>query len=644
MRHYEVAVASGRFHSDVLTYSSAQVLDRHQVIAVPLGQREAVAVVLREVSKPGFKTKPISRPLPYSLPEASAKLMDWLRQYYPAPLGVIARLFVPASLIQQPRHGESPAVSLTKPTDLPPLTEEQAVTLEQIGQKPAGTFLLHGRTGSGKTRIYLELARQSLEKGKSALILTPEIALTTQLINAFEAQFAGRTVVMHSTLTPAKRRDAWLRIINARQPLVIIGPRSALFSPIAKLGFIAVDEFHEPAYKQDQSPYYQTSRAAAALAGIHAATLVLGSATPPVSEYYFAEQKRLPILRLEKSAITGAKAPAVTLVNLRDKEQFSRHPFLSNALINRVSDALARGEQSLVFLNRRGSARLVLCQDCGWQAGCPRCDLPLTYHADKHTMQCHTCGYSTAAISSCPECGSSEILFRNIGTKTLAEALTSLFPKASIRRFDADTGKQERLEVLYEQIASGEIDILVGTQVLAKGLDLPLLSVVGVVQADTSLSFPDFTAEERTYQLMTQIIGRVGRGHKAAGQVVVQSYNPENYTLLSAINQDWETFYQQQLTARRMYGFPPFYHLMKLTVSRASSNSAEKASQQLADILMAADLKISLVGPSPSFYEKVAGKYRWQLIVKAKQRDQLLKAIDLLPSGWTYDLDPADLL
>ncbi len=320
-----------------------------------------------------------------------------------------------------------------------------------------------------------------------------------------------------------------------------------------------------------------------------------------------------------------------------------RNPNLSDALIGAVRMALDKKEQSLIFLNRRGTARLVVCQVCGWQLHCPNCDLPLTFHADTHSLQCHTCGYKTAAITKCPVCGSTEILYKNVGTKAIVEQLEQLFPNARIGRYDSDNLKVERFDQQYGSISKGEIDILVGTQILAKGLDLPKLSVVGVITADSSLTFPDYTAEERTYQLITQIVGRVGRGHRP-GLAILQTYNPDSEVVKAAVDKEWESFYDQQLKQREQFGFPPFYYLLKLTCVRKQQASAHKAATMLKEKLQTQNLPIQIIGPAPSFYTKTKLGYRWQLIVKAKNRQALLQVIGLLPANWTYDLDPASLL
>jgi primosomal protein N' (replication factor Y) len=425
---------------------------------------------------------------------------------------------------------------------------------------------------------------------------------------------------------------------------VVVGARSALFAPLANIGLIVVDEAHETAYKQDQAPYYHASAEAAKLAALHTATLVLGSATPLVGDYAIATAKQRPIIRMTQTATqTVAAAKTTTIVDLRDRANFTRSSYLSNQLLAAVQATLGKQEQSLLFLNRRGTARVVLCQQCGWQALCPHCDLPLVYHGDQHLMRCHSCEYKAASPTSCPVCRSTAIIFRSIGTKAVAEEIQRLFPEARVQRFDTDNKKHERIEQHYDAVRGGGVDILVGTQTLAKGLDLPSLGLVGVIIADTSLYFPDFSAQERTYQLLSQVLGRVGRGHRSS-QAVIQTYAPESNLLQAVITKDWDSFYNTELAERKQFLFPPYCYLLKLTCQRASSAAAQRAAEALVKKLQQEMPMLAVEGPTPSFHEKVQNHFVWQVIVKAKRRAQLLEVIAGLPSGWLHDIDPMNLL
>jgi primosomal protein N' (replication factor Y) len=525
---------------------------------------------------------------------------------------------------------------------LPELTPEQAAALKRIDTPD--TYLVHGTTGSGKTRLYIELAVRAVKNGKSAVILTPEIGLTSQLAANFREVFGDRVVVVHSQQAPAERRNAWLRCLEAEQPLVVIGPRSALFSPIAKPGLVVLDEAHEGAYKQEQAPQYQTSRVAAYLARLTRATLILGSATPSVTDYYVAEQKNKPIITLSAQARPSLEpGTRIDIIDRKDLDQFSRSPLISLPLIKSVEAALARNEQSLLYLNRRGTARMVMCSSCGWQALCPHCDVPLTYHGDRHELRCHSCDHHESAPTACPNCGHPDVIYKTAGTKAIVEEAERLFPGARVARFDTDNTRAERFEQHYEAVKRGDIDILVGTQLLAKGLDLPRLSTLGVLLADTSLYLPDFSAQERTFQLLSQVLGRVGRGH-VKGTAIIQTFHPEHPVLADALSGDYRHMYERELQERKLFLFPPFCYLLKLSVRRASIRAAEEAAEKLKETIETSGRKVRVEGPAPSFYERFQGKYQWQLVVKAVERSELLQIIADLPPNWSYDIDPLDLL
>lgn len=645
MFYYFVWVRSQRYHgSEPLTYGSADRLSVGQLVQVELQNQVVMGVISGSTTKPRFQTKPVTAVLDLPpLPPHLLRLAKWLAGYYPAPIGILTQQLVPASLsgtqIAKPAEQKFPKPATAK---LPPLTDEQAAALQAMA-KP-DSYLLHGITGSGKTRLYIELAVQAVEAGKSAIILTPEISLTTQLADSFRQVFGDRVVILHSQQTPAERQQGWLACLRATEPLIVVGPRSALFCPLAKPGLIVMDEAHETAYKQEQSPQYLTSRVAAYLSQITHSTLVLGSATPSVSDYYLAAQKDKPILNLTRLARPDQHAKTdITLVDRKDRSLFNRSAYLSEPLIKAVEQALSRGEQSLLYLNRRGTARLVMCENCGWQASCPHCDVPLTYHGDHHQLRCHSCNYHAATPTNCPVCDHPSVIFKTAGTKAIVDEVQRLFSQARVARFDTDNLKAERFEQQYDNVKQGEIDILIGTQLLAKGLDLPRLTTLGIVLADTSLYLPDFSAQERTFQLLSQVLGRIGRGH-LAGKAIIQTYHPDHPVLQDAIKGDYQTFYKQELAGRKEFLFPPFCYLLKLTVRRANLKSAEAAASKLKTDIETSGAKVRVEGPAPSFYERLQNKYQWQLVVKSRQRPELLKVIASLPSGWSYDLDPLDLL
>jgi len=649
MEYYEVLSGSQRYHgTKPLIYSSKFSLKKGAIVSVPLQKQNILGVVLSRAVKPSFSTKQIVQTFPIPvLPSSSLELIKWLALYYPAPIGSIVSIFLPHLFGTRLKIPVSIKTSTTKTkTFLPPLTKDQntAIMTIQSYDKQQRSFLLHGDTGTGKTRIYLELAQSVLAKKQSVLILIPEISLSSQLIKELDKVLTCPVIAYHSNLSEAKRRDRWLQILESSEPLVVVGPRSALFTPFDRLGLIVVDEAHENAYKQDRAPHYHTLRVAGKLAQLHNARLIIGTATPNVTDYFVAEAIKIPIIKMQEPATkTNPAKTKVCVVPIIDKSFYKRDPYLSDILLEAVEASLNKAEQALVYLNRRGTSRLVMCENCGWQALCLNCDLPLTYHGDSYVMRCHTCGYRAKAVATCPDCTSPNILYKSIGTKSIVDSLTRLFPQARIQRFDTDNKTSERFEKHYEKIVRGDVDILVGTQLLAKGLDLPRLSMVGVVIADTSLSFPDYTAEEQTYQQLKQIIGRVGRGH-IAGTAIIQTYNPNSPAILSAINNKWLDFYKSQLKERRKYLFPPFCYLLKLSCIRKTQSSANKASQSLIYKLKLTPLKIRLSTPAPSFYEKSSNGYKWQIIIKSKNRNELLKVVELLPANWAYDLDPINLL
>lgn len=648
MNYYDVIPATGKYHGFTgLTYSSDAELELGQIVSVAIRGAGVLGFVAENAQKPKFPVLPITSSLEgLVLPKSSLELFYWLQQYYPGPARALASQFLPADLLTISKQSISGSTAQIEDSKSPALSLEQKEALRFINKQESGTFLIHGETGSGKTRVYIELAKEVVATGKSVLVLTPEIALTPQLVDRFRAVFGNQVRVTHSHLTPVQRKLLWLDLMKADEPKILIGPRSALFMPLNKIGLVVIDEFHDQAYKQENAPYYQAIRVASKLAEIHRAKLVLGSATPSINEYFFASQKRIPVLRMvTKPALKqGAQADiTIHVVDLSSAQERTKHPLISTTLIREIQACLARGEQAMVFLNKRGSARAVVCQACGWQALCPRCDLALVYHGDTHTLRCHTCGFSESTPSACPSCESAEILFKSPGTKAVTDFLRSLFPEAQIARFDKDNKKADRIEERHADIKDGSIDILVGTQILTKGHDLPNLSLVGILLAETSLIFPDYTAEERSYQIIHQLLGRVGRGHRP-GYGVVQTFDPKNVTIQAAIKGSWQDFYKAQLSARKSFGFPPFFHVMKIHLVRKSRASAKSAAEKLSEDIKSGHSDIVIIGPSPSFIEKRGDKWHWQLIVKSKNRAALVAIVKTLPKSVPADIDPSHLL
>jgi primosomal protein N' (replication factor Y) len=380
------------------------------------------------------------------------------------------------------------------------------------------------------------------------------------------------------------------------------------------------------------------------LAKLTASTLIIGSATPSITDYYMAKEKNKPILNLTSLARPNTNNSSVEIIDIKNRDNFTSSNIFSDHLISSIKLSLAKNEQSLLYLNRRGTSRLILCQNCGWEALCPNCNLPLTYHADHHQLRCHSCGYKQDTVPSvCPSCDSDSIIYKTLGTKAIESEIARIFLTAKVARYDTDNKKADSIQQNYDQIRAGGIDILIGTQLLAKGFDLPKLSTVGVLQADTSLYLPDFSSQERTFQLITQVLGRVNRGHTDS-RAIIQTYNPGSRLLEQAVNQNYNSFYLDELKNRKDFKFPPYYNLLKLSCRRSTPKKAEAAASKLKLDLLALPMDIQIDGPAPAFHEKFQHKYQWQLVVKSTSRKSLTDLISHLPGTWSYDIDPVNLL
>ncbi|HSX41253.1 MAG TPA: primosomal protein N' [Candidatus Saccharimonadales bacterium] len=622
------------------TYHHGSAIEPGSVVKVPLGRGSSLGVVTARVSAPSFATKPVTEVLDLRpLPQHTIDLASWLGNYYFASAKAVWQTILPAGITKKRRQLKAIA-SFKLPKQDHVLNSDQQTAYDRIMNGSKTNFLVQGVTGSGKTRLYLELAAAQLSDGKSVIVLIPEIALSPQVIALFEASFPDRVIPFHSGLTEAQKHAAWQRALEADEPMVVIGPRSSLFLPLPKIGLIVIDECHETSYKQEQNPRYQAIPTAAKLAAITGAKLVLGSATPGLNEVYLAGMSKLELIKLEKR-ISG-HAQVSTIIDLRDKAQLRSSKFIAEPLLKALGETLAARRQSLLFINRRGSASSQICNACGHVATCPNCSLPLTFHADQMKLVCHLCNHRQTPGAVCTECGSSDMRYVGGGTKRIEAEIAKLLPNARLARLDKDSADAKRLPELYEALHGGKIDILIGTQMIAKGLDLPLLDTVGVINADTALHMPDFTSAERTYQLLSQVAGRAGRGDQP-GQVFIQTLTPDHPAIRKAAAEDFWGFAEAELSARKLLGYPPFRYLLKLT---NTAKTAEAASRQAAETY--AKLKqyqaIRLLGPAPAFHEKLGGQYHWQIVVKSSSRQPLLEVARKLPASWKTDLDPINLL
>lgn len=570
-------------------------------------------------------------------------------------------------------------VSVVPPTFTPDQEAVWQPIAHALETSKGKVFLLHGVTGSGKTEIYLRALATVLERGGQAIVLVPEIALTPQTIRRFAARFLGRLAVLHSKLSAGERYDEWRRI-RAGQADVVIGPRSALFAPLPRLKLIVVDEEHEWSYKQQEMPCYHARDVAVRMAELTGAVVILGSATPDIASYYRVQRGEYTLLQLPKRIMghqcsmneqrerlglredqTHIKTlgsgyeearymelPPIQVVDLRaELRAGNRSPF-SRTLQQAMQVALAARQQVILFLNRRGTASFVMCRDCGHVIKCPGCDVTLTYHASSNDLLCHHCNYHCAVPTSCPQCDSKRIRFFGIGTQKVEQLVRELFPQARVLRWDRDvTGGKDAHEAILDQFIAHKADVLIGTQMIAKGLDLPLVTLVGVITADIALRLPDFRASERTFQLLMQVAGRAGRSI-LGGKVIIQTYAPQHYCIEAASRHDYEGFYRQEIEFRRQQRYPPFSRMVRLLFTHVSARKCEEESERLQQLLMSRRLRlgiadVDMIGPAPCVIERIRGRYRWQLVLRGQDPARLL-ADSPLPMGWQVDVDPVSLL
>lgn len=580
-----------------------------------------------------------------------------IREQFPAPYAALQRLVDVGAL----EVGEQEI--LRDPFRLEKVPEDKNLTLndaqngaieaitQSIKQHCFSGFLLHGVTGSGKTEVYLQAVNQCLLSGRQALILVPEISLTPQLVARFRARFESKGVriaVLHSGLSAGERYDAWREILRNKIQIVI-GARSAIFAPLQNPGLIVVDEEHESSYKQGEGFRYNARDLALVRGQQQNCTVLLGSATPSFASYYRSEQGALTRLMLDKR-VHGGALPQVELVDLRDQVVEGT---LSNSLIEAIQQALECREQILLLLNRRGFAPFLLCTDCGDSFHCPNCDICLTYHQQGKELRCHYCDYTDVAPEKCSKCQGLNIEPQGAGTERLEQELAELFPSARITRMDRDTTSRKGAHhKIMTAMLAGEIDILVGTQMIAKGHDFPGVSLVCVLGADSILNFPDFRSGERSFSLLTQVAGRAGRAD-GGGQVFIQSYNPDHYALTCAVKQDYRDFYQQELPFRQELGYPPCGHLVNLIFSGNNHHQVKIAARQFGHYLSDIAQSVEVLGPSPCPLSRLRGKSRYQILLKSTDRPALRRLLNRLDAGikqlprqvnLNIDIDPIDML
>ena len=509
------------------------------------------------------------------------------------------------------------------------LNSEQAYAYNEIiravEEDAAETFLLHGVTGSGKTEIYLQTIAHVLDKGRTALMLVPEIALTPQMVNRFKARFGDEVAVLHSGLSHGEKYDEWLKVRKGGAK-VVVGARSSVFAPVENLGIIIIDEEHETTYKQQDRPMYHAAEVAKYRSRYYNCPVILGSATPSLESYARSERGVYTRLELNHRAVTRT-LPETTIVDMSVEHRSGNISIVSETLREAIEERIRRGEQSVLLLNRRGYANFQICQSCGHVPNCPNCDISLTYHKAQYSLLCHYCGYEDGVKRECDNCSSDEVTFRGTGTEKVEEILRDMF-NTDIVRMDNDTTRRKGMhEKLLDKFEQEKIPILLGTQMIAKGLDYPNVTLVGVLNADTMLNIPDFRANEKTYQLLTQVAGRAGR-HELSGEVIFQTYNPGHYAIDLAQGNDYRKFYEKEMAFRRLARYSPYYFHVLFTVSHETVRKCLEATTHIHKALVAnVTDKAIIVGPSPSPIERINNQYRFQILLKYKNEPNLLDVL-----------------
>jgi primosomal protein N' (replication factor Y) len=653
----EVVVEAARtVGRETYTYSvpsEVEVVPGHRV-RVPFGRRISTGyVVSLGTEPPGLETKPIEHADrdPLLLPH-QVELARLVAEHYWAPLLECLRAMVPPRIRRGRSTGEGPssrqrrhspwvlqAGAVATPDPGPRLTAAQLAALEAVERRRE--LLLLGVTASGKTEVYIGAAAAAIAAGQRVLLLVPEISLSPQLVDRLRRRLGARVAVLHSQLTELERAQQWWSIRRG-EPDLIVGSRSAVFAPIPRLGLVCVDEEGSGAYKQDRTPRYEAGWVARRLAGVTGARLLMGSATPRLATYYEAVEGKIGLAELPERVV-GEVAP-VQLVDMREEFAAGNRQPLSRPLVDLVSATLEREEQSILFLNRRGLATFVMCRECGRSVECPDCSVAMVQHGEIEGLSCHYCGYQRPLPPICPYCGSRQIRGLGMGTQRLEGLVHRLWPSARVLRLDSDIARRpDAYFEIFETFAAGGADILVGTQLVARGFDLEGVTAVGVVDADLPLHFPDYRSAENTFALVTQVAGRAGRRRRPA-MVIVQTSNPDHYSLQRAAANDYAGFYADELPSRRAFNFPPFADLAVLTYSDSDAERASVTAREAADELASALVRdrlegIRLLGPSPAFLHKLRGEYRWQLTLKGTD---LGRVRELAPGGrgWSYDIDP----
>lgn len=630
MKYVDVVIDNNSDHTDEL-YTYGCPFDHVRVgdkVYVPFARgnkrREAYVFTVKDrLDEPVRGLKEVLEIDPeIRLTEEAVDTCRWMKRRYLCKYIDGIKCFTPAGSSSKRGKKRDPLAEREYVPDQPKaLNEEQAAAMDHIRKRLAEgnhrIVLMQGVTGSGKTEVYLQAIQAVVEQGRQAIMMVPEISLTPQTIQRFVSRFGKeKTAVLHSKLSLGQRYDEWMRI-RSGQASIVIGARSAVFAPLTDPGIIILDEEHETSYKSDKTPKYDALEVAARRMGHHGGLVLLGSATPSVVNAYRSRSGLFDLIRLEKR-YNETPLPQVSVVDMREELKQGNHTMFSRSLIRAMEEQLDRGRQVILFLNRRGYSSFVTCRSCGHTVTCPDCGITMTYHKSDNACVCHFCGKKQPLPRSCPACGSSYIRQFGTGTEQVEEAVKEFFPEVSVARLDLDTVRTKgSIDKILKEFQKGKTRILVGTQLVAKGLDFANVGLVGIISADVTLNIPDFRSAERTFQLVTQAAGRAGRGDET-GQVIIQTYSPDNYAVIAAAHQNYEEFYRQEVALRKQLGYPPFCDLYQLIVAGEKEDLVQRTSQELKDTLRARlGENASILGPGPAPMYLVNGVYRMQILMKA---------------------------
>ncbi len=618
-------------------------------VTVPLGSRTVTGFVISVGDQaPGgsFTVREIGRVVDSNpvFGEQEIILARWMSELYLCSLGEALSVMLPGG------RRDAAVPGLDTDDEIAPeprnLSEAQRLAVKAVTSRKEQMYYLFGVTGSGKTEVFLQAAEYAVSRGEPVIYLVPEISLSHQLAREVMHRFRGAVAVLHSGMTPSQRLREWNRIRNGEVSLVI-GARSAVFAPFEKPGLIIIDEEHESSYKSGSHPRYHARQIALKRIQDAGGTLVMGSATPSLESWKLMEDQRMVRLNLAQR-ISGGIMPVMKVVNLAEQPG----P-ISQLLRDEIHGVLARGKQAILFLNRRGFSYFFHCRSCGYEMQCPHCSVSLTYHRSGRTMRCHYCGYVHPPVSVCPDCRSLDVGYSGFGTEMIEQEVSRIFPQAKVLRIDTDAVKEKQyLQKSLDQVRTGAVDILLGTQMVAKGLNFPNVELVGIVLADSSLHLPDFRAQERTFSLLTQVAGRAGR-YSGSGRVIVQTYHPDNPAIQCALSQDLEGFYQQELEIRLQLAFPPFRRLCRIVLRGRNQKRTEETARQAEQLLAQQNLReVEVLGPSPCPIERIARNWREQILLRSNRLPPLVKAAKLVKEGFSsvsgvyveIDIDPLSLM